>query len=857
MKEPKRSSRQVTNKWLEVLEPKIFGNLKLFFVFMFLILFSGNSYSQRDESRLPLMEVIENIMKVHGVQFNYQSSSLEGVKVVPLKEESSLPKKLENLQHQTSFRFSRVGSKIISVIKTTKICGFVWDKYMNAPLEGATIQAEHGYTVSNEKGYFELNNVAFNEEVEVRFVGFKPSKVVGNFFAEKSCKSLYLEEEVEVVTPVVIKGYLVNGIDKSSDGSLVIDFSRFATLPGLIEADVLQTIQALPGIQSTDETVSNINIRGGSHDQNLILWDGIKMYQSGHFFGLISSFNPQVTKRVSVVTNGTDASFTDGVSGTIQMMTDRKIQREFKGNIGVNFISADAFLDVPLGQRSSIQLAGRKSINDWLQTPTYDRYFERVTQLTEIASNEENVINSNQDFDFYDTSARWLYNISDKDKLRVNFLWVHNDLSFNETAKVTGILTTRESILNQNSLAGGINYSRQWNDDLLTELSIYETDYKLKAINANVREQQRFLQENIVSETGVKLNNFYHLNDWRLNAGYQFIETKITNLNDIDDPRFVRLKSLVTRENALFFQGDYRNETTGLSIKPGVRLSHIEKFKKTFIEPRLSIRQQFNEHFQVELLGEFKHQNTTKTVNFQNDFLGVEKRRWELADMDAVPIIKSKQISLGGAYSNRGWLVDVEGYYKDVHGITTQSQEFTTKYEFEKEEGSYHILGFDCLLRKQFKNLNTWLSYSFMKNNYRFGTLPEFEFASNFDSTHALTFGTAYTKDDLKLSLGFNYRTGKPTSVPLIGEEVSNNIVNYDDANSIRVSDYMRADASATYNVRISKGCRTEIGTSIWNLLDKKNKISNYYQINSQGIPNKFSKFSLGTTLNLMVRVHF
>ena len=81
--------------------------------------------------------------------------------------------------------------------------------------------------------------------------------------------------------------------------------------------DILQKIQAIPGISSINESISNINIRGGSNDQNLLLWDGIKMYHSGHFFGLISAFNPYLTDKVTLTKNGTSSQYNDGVSGTI------------------------------------------------------------------------------------------------------------------------------------------------------------------------------------------------------------------------------------------------------------------------------------------------------------------------------------------------------------------------------------------------------------------------------------------------------------------------------------------------------------------------------------------------------------
>jgi hypothetical protein len=83
----------------------------------------------------------------------------------------------------------------------------------------------------------------------------------------------------------MINVYLTPGLQKYIDGSTVLN-KKFGILPGLVDPDV-QSIQALPGVESTNESI-NINVRGGTNDQNLMLWDNIKMYHSGHFFGLIS-----------------------------------------------------------------------------------------------------------------------------------------------------------------------------------------------------------------------------------------------------------------------------------------------------------------------------------------------------------------------------------------------------------------------------------------------------------------------------------------------------------------------------------------------------------------------------------------
>lgn len=812
--------------------------------------------AQTNDEKVSIIDALNEISKAHNITFNYKSDLLKDINVIPLAEELSLNAKIKSLEQQTYLIFTKISDVVFSITKPITICGYLRDNLEN-PLYGATINTIHNYTVTNDDGYFEIEVSSLETLLTIRFIGFKTIERQAKSFKLNSCEAITLIEEAEVFSSVVLNGYIVKGIDKQQDGSIAIDYGKFTLLPGLIESDVLHTVQALPGVLSVDETVSNINIRGGAHDQNLLLWDGIKMYQSSHFFGLISSFNPQITQTATVINNGTDASYTDGVSGTIAMHSNKNIESDFDGSFGLNLLNADLFLNAPIGEKSSVQIAGRKSIDELVRTPTYKTYFERVTQDTEVAENASNVSNSNQAFDFYDASLRWLYKPSDKDFVRLNFMLVHNDLTFDESALFNGTEETRESSISQKSISAGLNYKRQWNDNLSTVLNVYNTDYTLQAINANVMAEQRFLQENIVSETSAKFEGFYTQNLWQFNLGYNFIESEITNLNDIDVPRFVRRDSEVLREQAVFAQTQFENETKDLTVKLGVRANYIEKFDELMVEPRLSVRKVLGKHFEIEALGEFKHQNTSQIINFQNDFLGVEKRRWQLTDNDSIPIIKSKQVSLGFLYKNKGWLIDTKAYYKKVDGITTQSQGFTTKYEFEKEKGSYDVLGAEFLIRKNFNNLNTWLSYSYIKNDYTFETLEEIEFPSNFDITHAFTMGTTYSNELWNISAGLNYRIGKPTSIPLVENEVTANEINFDRANNESLQNYLRIDASALYKFKINKRLRSEVGISAWNISDVKNPINNYYRIDSENNAIKFSRYSLGITTNAVFRLYF
>ncbi|MBC3845630.1 TonB-dependent receptor [Winogradskyella echinorum] len=823
-------------------------------ILLILLLSSISIHGQETDKKLPLKQVLDEISTLHIITFNYESSYISDIKVFPPPTELKLSSKIANLEKQTNLVFKRVSNLVITISKPIKLCGYIKDASLQQPIPGATINGISAYSITDDNGYFELELNSLEELLTVKHLGFKTIKREVKYFNLEQCGSLYMLEQHEQISAVLIDAYLVKGIDIEQDWTTSVDYDKFSLLPGLIESDVLQTVQALPSILSVDETVSNINIRGGSNDQNLILWDDIKMYQTGHFFGLISSFNPQMTQTASIINNGSDVSLNDGVSGTIHMKTESKLNTDFEGIIGANFLNAELFSNIPLGKKSSLQVASRKSLDEFVRTPTYDVYFNRITQNTEAEENTSEVTNSNQDFNFYDASLRWLHKLSDKELIRLNFTLASNDLSFNETANVEDISRTRQSSVSQNSLAFGFNYKRQWSNKFNSTFNIYNSDYELQAKNVDILAGQLFLQKNRVSETSLKLENVFKTDLWQHKLGYSFTETEVINLNDIDQPRFVRRDEEVLREHGAFLQTWFNNNS--FSIRGGIRANYITKYEKLLIEPRFSIRKAISENFEIEALGEYKHQNTSQIINFQNDFLGIEKRRWQLTDNDTIPIIRSKQASIGLLYKNKGWLFDAKAYYKTVDGITTQSQSFTTKYESAREKGSYDVYGFELLFRKQFKNLSSWLSYSYINNTYTFENLEEIEFPSNFDITHSFTFGTTYSNNRWNISAGLNYRLGKPTSIPLADNEVIDNEVNYDEANNERLVDYMRIDASALYKFMINKTFRSEIGASVWNIEDRENTINNYYRVNNISA-TQFSRYSLGITSNIVFRLYF
>ena len=812
--------------------------------------------SQNAKPQIPLLEILNTISRDDNVSFNYDSSLLQDIKLAPLPKGLNLSAKLDFLGNQTNLVFKKISANIISISRPFSICGYLKDSEFQQPLYAATIRSDLTNTITDELGFFEITVSSRESILKIRHLGFKPVERKAKFFNLKTCDTISMVEQKEKIDAILIETFLVRGIDKKQDWTLAIDYDEFSLLPGLIESDVLQTVQALPSAMSVDETVSNINMRGGSHDQNLILWDDIKMYQTGHFFGLISSFNPLITQQAQVINNGSDVSLTDGVSGTIHMKTERNINEDFKTIFGLNFLNAELFSNIPINDKSSLQIAGRKSIDDLVRTPTYDVFYNRVTQETEVSNNEAEVKNSNQKFDFYDASLRWLYQLSDRDFIRANFILINNELNFDEIATLDNTEQSRSSSVSQNSIGFGLNYHRAWNEFLSSSLNISNSDYQLEGFNANILENQRFLQENRVSETRINFQNTLEMDLWRFKLGYDFTETEVINLNDIDVPIFVRRDEEVLREHAAFLQGFYTAPDKGFSVRGGLRANYLTKFDKIILEPRIAMRKKLGRYFKIEAQGEYKHQSTSQIINFQNDFLGIERRRWQLADNENIPIMQSQQASLGVTYSKAGWLIDFNTYYKNVDGITTQSQSFNTKYEFEREKGSYEVLGAEVLLRKKFNSLSTWLSYSFMDNTYFFDTLEEIEFPSNFDITHSITIGSTFSNSICNVSAGINYRTGNPSSAPVTGSEIINNTINFSAANAVRLKDYLRIDASAVFKIKISEGLRSEIGASVWNISNRENQINDFYRIENETV-NRFSRVSLGLTTNAVVRFYF
>lgn len=818
----------------------------------------------QEQIEKPLLEVLDLIERRYNARFSYLDDDIKGILVGVPREELRFRESILYLKQRTPLNYTFISDNQIAISAQESLdtfCGIVTD-INKVPIPNAKISTPQFSVETDGFGFFSIPFENVKGLISISSSGFQSVQQTVNTPTKFPCPVFTLSREIVKLSEVVITDYITKGINRERDGSIDINFTEIGLLPGVIESDVLLAIQALPGVQSVNERLSDLNIRGGNQDQNLILWDGIKMYQSGHFFGLISSINPNITEKVRLYKNGTPAGYSDGVSGTIVMQSQQSLTEKVKAQLDVNLINSGGFIDVPLGEKSSVQISARTSFSDLLETLTYKEYFKRVFQDTEVIRDGANTTTETDEelFSFFDTSIRWLYQPTERDRIQINGLIVNNEISFRETAFIDGVRERQRSSATQNNLAAGISYERDWNDTFSTLAQVYLTNYTLEGTNFDLVNSLRLIQTNDVLENAVRLEGAFNFNDSaKLRGGYQFIETGITNIQDLNNPLFRQSVKEVIRAHAIYGSMNYTTPNGRSEFIAGLRGQYYDKLDVFRLEPRLNFSYLISRGLSLDAAGEMKSQATSQTVDFQSDFLGIESRRWVLANNQSVPLITSVQASGGLTYDNRKWLISGEAYYKQVEGITVQSQGFQNQLQFVQGIGNYETTGIDLLVHKRWEHFNFRTGYTYAVNSYSFDDLPnniKSDFHNNVDIRHIIKTAFSYTGDHLQLALGVNWHTGKPTTTLVEGNEVQNNGLNYNSPNSSHLTDYIRFDISGTYDFSLGKNTMGELGISIWNLLNNDNVVNQYFLL-SEDTPNTLRERALRFTPNLSFKIRY
>ena len=760
-------------------------------------------------------------------------------------------------------------------------------KYSGTPLSQVFSDIEKNFNiklsfnsdiVNDQFITFELENATIDEiffaiETQVNITFRKESEryyIIKKLPISDLTSTQHLQE-------VIIKEYLTSGITKNNeDTSILVSPKKLGILPGLTEPDVLQSIQLLPGVQSPTETAAGIYIRGGTPDQNLVIWDGIKMYNSGHFFGTISAFNPYITQDIKLYKSGTKARYGDRISGVIDITSDNDIPEEIEGGFGSNMTHADAFLKAPIGQTNSIMVSARHSINDLFNTKTFENLSNRVFQDTKISEGnkifEDDQVTTTKDlFYFSDFTVKAIVRPNENNEFTISSLFTKNKLDY-------GFLIEEYEEASQDQMdiknhGASFNWNHNYSKSLSHNVSSYYSKYDLKYIGSNSITDEfsdQLTKENVINDFGINYNLNWMLDDAsKVGLGYQFSSSKVKyslGFEDSESPEdnFNQTNTKTNQIQAIYadYKYDFKNKWF---LNFGLRANYFSVLNKIFVEPRVQFEAKINTDFKYKASIERLHQSVSQVVEFSTKSFGLENQIWAISDGETIPVLKSAQFTSGFVFNKNGWDIDLEGYYKKVNGITSFTLGFENVDEFFSV-GKSDIVGFELSIKKKFQNYRTWLGYSFVNNDFIFDNINNGDsFPANSNITNQLTWSHTYEWNRFDVSLGWTIRTGIPYTKALgITDTPNGSVIVFDKINGDRLPNYHRLDFSATYKFNISQNekWKGKLGFSILNIYDQKNILSRTYEkrqstINDEEVLREINKISLGFTPNFVFRVDF
>lgn len=686
--------------------------------------------------------------------------------------------------------------------------------------------------------------------IKFKFVSEK--YIVINLLKKPESKNVQLNE-------IVLNSYLTKGISKNKNGTYRIKPKELDILPGLTEADVLESILELPGVISPNETATDLNVRGGTPDQNQITWDGITIYHTGHLFGMISPFNPNIIKNVTFYNKGTNPRFGDRISSVIDIRTSNEVVKKFHGGFGFNAISADVNLEIPIiKDKLSILTSFRRSYEDFYETKTFKKLEEKVFQSTSILDN----LISKEKFFFKDYNFKLNYKLNEKNSMSISTIHIDNDLDHIFSDKIE-TNSYRDKLDTEND-GYSFDWRKIWNDKISQKTKISHSRYQLSyhfITKQNGGQPSDFDKENLIKETNfstefiidTKKNNTF-------NVGYQYsLKNAIYSYTEVKDLSYLLDKDNSTVKSYSIF-GNYSNKNFNLfNFDIGLRSTYYSKLKAFRLEPRVLISKHITPSLRLQVTGEMRNQIIGQIEETVLSQLSLEKTLWKLSNGIITPIIHSNQISTGLVYSKNKWSFDIDTYMKNTSGITALSLGFLDNTDRRFHNGIQKIYGTNLYIKKDFKNIKAWVSYSFtdIKNKYD-GINDNKYFTANNEIRHAFSTSIAYKTKKFQISLGWKWHSGKPYTKSYIN---ANNKIAFNEINTGNLPSYHRLDLSSVYNFSFGKNTRLKgkLGFSIRNIYNQNNLISREYTGNN--IPNDpiliTDKYSIKQVPNFLFRINW
>lgn len=735
------------------------------------------------------------------------------------------------------------------------VSGLVEDKSSGEALIGATVYIKNIETglATNGYGFYAFTLPKGKYDLLVSFIGYRTINYTIELNKDFQFNFQLTENSRELENVTVEEQQF---FDVKAQNVLLstnkLDMDMASQIPHIAEVDVFQSSLLLPGISNVGEGVSGVNVRGSASDANLIMLDEAVIYNSNHFFGLVSVFNPDAVKNVEILKGDLPAKYGGRTSSVMHIRQKEGNENDFHFSGGLGLITSRIMFEGPIMDGNANYLLSARS--------TFWDLILRNTNSATLANSRVSFqdINTKIKFNLNNTNKIYFsgYFGADANQFGIDALqkWGNRVLSvrWNKIHKakhfmnLTAYFSQYEyRVIEESEEADFVGTSRISDLAVKFDMSSYYSpknifEYGGEAIvhimNPGERVPGIRSSENAVklnSELGIEpsiyLSNERHFGDLTVSLGARYSGFFNTGRSDVYVYEANQLKSLNTRVDTL---------------EAGSKES--KKFYHNFV-PRLSLKYQLNPNTSLKL-GHFASVQYMHLLS--NTLSPASSDFWQISGEHLLPSTMH-QTTLGiYQYVERFDMdLSLEFYYRKIENVIDYKNGadllFNESIETEILNGNERAFGMEVFLKKKFGKLTGWLGYTLSKSERQVnGKLQEEKinggayFPTNYDRTHDVAVTGIYQlTEHLSLSSSFVYYTGKPFSFPSSKYEIDGLLVpHYPDRNLDRLSDYHRLDIAATLMLKKNRKNGKERRAvsswvfSIYNVYARRNAQAYYFR---------------------------
>jgi len=751
--------------------------------------------------------------------------------------------------------------------QTHTISGYVKDAETGEVLIGANVydlKTLEG-TASNRYGFFSLTLPSDSVFLRVSFVGYRPFTRTFLLLGDMEINvELQPASELE---EVVIRGDAIEKIEERSQmSSIHLPIRQIKSIPAFLgEVDVLKAVQLLPGVQSGNEGSSGIFVRGGSPDQNLILLDGVPVYNVSHLFGFFSVFNADAINNVELIKGGFPARYGGRLSSVLDITMKEGNQKKFSGSGSVGVVASKLTLEGPIVKdKGSFIVSGRRTYLDLLARPFIKRS-----------------IDGNAGYYFYDFNVKANYRIGARDRIYLSGYFGLDDFYFKNTDTYeSNGNTLRDSYgagLDWGNRTGVLRWNHQFAPKLFSNLTLNYSRYQF---NTRVEVSEESLVNGQVDRSAFLLRYFSGIRDWGASYTFDFIprpshylkfggsavyhtfkpgtvQLQIENgQNEID----TSLNNSFTDafEYRLFFEDDWRISDL-LKVNAGVHLSafYVDREWFSSVEPRISMRYMIADG--LSLKGSYSRMNQYIHL-LTNSGIGLPTDLWVPATSRVIPE-QSWQLATGLAKSMKhGIELSVEAYYKSMKNIIEyrEGANFLLNEGWESQvvRGRGWSYGAELFLQKKSGKTTGWIAYTLSWTYRQFEDLNFGKrFPFKYDRRHDVSVTIAHRLNERwELAATWVYGTGNAISLPVAvykgdaglfaGSSYGLPVYYYPERNNYRMRAYHRLDIGANYSKKTSWG-QWGLNLGAYNAYNRRNPFFIYQGLDEFSGERAFKQVSL------------